>query len=220
MRHVVTLAGATALALFVLQLPAPAAPSSACARRVYVTFFVYSTFPPPKNTSCWSYERPPQSLRRWHICHWDKPTTGKGANWIYDDTSPAHRPAGAERRKVAACAHGGGPLGYVAMARKNGAWRRSAPPGVSVNRYYAETYTSEAAVDNAFPAWLAKPSIGAPIVNVGHASLSATYAAVYRACRAIPRSTYLGIYSSTPVTASNGKAGQVQKALNACTSKA
>ena len=86
-----------------------------------------------------------------------------------------------------------------------------------VTRYYAETYTSEASVDNAFPAWLAKRSIGAPIVNVGHASLSATYAATYRACRAIPRSTYLGIYSSTPVTAANGKLGQVQKALVACT---
>ena len=220
MRHLVTFAGATVLALLVLQLPAPAARNASCTRRVYVTFFVYSTFPPPRNTRCWSYERPPQSLGRWHICHWDKPTNGKGPNWIYDDTSPGHRPASAETSKVAACARGGGPLGYVAMARKNGAWRRTAPRGVKVTRYYAETYTSEGAVDNAFPAWLAKRSVGAPIVNVGHASLAATYAATYRACRAIPRSTYMGIYSSTPVTAGNGKRAEIQKALNACTTRA
>jgi hypothetical protein len=50
MRQLLTLAGALVLASLVIQLQGPAARSTACARRVYVTFFVYSTFPPPRNT--------------------------------------------------------------------------------------------------------------------------------------------------------------------------
>jgi len=190
-----------------------------CTRRVYVTFFVYSTFPAPRNTPCWSYERPPQNLGRWHVCHWGKKTNGVGHNWIYDDTSPGHQPLSLERSKVAACAAGGGPLGYEAMARRNRSWRRLVPPGVTITRFYAETYSREAAVDDQFPAWLAHRSIGQPIVNIGPATPSKTYAAVYRACRAIQPSGYLGVYSSSAVTAANGKLEQLQTALNACTTR-
>src|SRR2546430_13733559 len=165
MRHVLTLAGATGVALLVLQLPAPAAQTTACARLVYVTFFVYSTFPPPRNTRCWSYERPPQSLGRWHICHWDKPTNGKGANWIYDDTSPAHRPASSERAKVAACARGGGPLRYVATARKNGAWRRTAPAGGGGPPHHTGADTRGSSRGHTLPPPRAQRSLSAPPTN-------------------------------------------------------
>ena len=220
MKLFLALVTALALAVLVLQLrPAPAARQAGCAKRVYVTFFVYSTFPPPKNTPCWSYERPPQNLARWHICHWNKPTNGSGSSWIYDDTSPAHRPARAESVKVAKCASSGGPLGYEAMARKNGVWRRVVPRGVTITRFYAETYSGESTVADYFGAWLARPSIGSPVVNIGPASLSATYGSIFRACRAIAPGVYMGVYSSRPVTAANGKLTQLQKALNACTTR-
>ena len=190
-----------------------------CTRRIYVTFFVYSTFPPPRNTRCWSYERPPQNLGRWHICHWDRPTDGSGPNWIYDDTNPVHLPLSAEKANVARCAAGGGPLGYEAMYRKSGRWRRVAPARVRITRFYAETYSSEQAVDDYFAAWQANRGIGRPLINVGPASAGRTYAATYRACRAIGSGTYVGVYSSRPVTAANGKLTAIQKAFKDCTTR-
>jgi hypothetical protein len=199
--------------------PVPSAKAASCKKRVFVTFFVYSFLPAPSSNGCWSYERPPQAPGRWHICHWDKPRTGSGSNWVYDDTSPKHVPLRAEKTKIASCAAGGGPLGYEVMARRNGAWRKAIPRGVAIRRFYAETYSGDSAVADYFRFWAANRRIGRPVINLGPASITSTYGATYRVCRSIQSGTYLGIYSATPVSRANGKLPQVQKALNACTTR-
>lgn len=196
--------------------PARTADAATCQRQVYVTFIVYSFLPRPASNGCWRYERPRQARRAWHICHWDKPASGSGPNWLYDDTSPRHA-LRTERSKIANCAAGRGGLGYEAMARRNGAWRRAAPAGVRI-RFYAETYSGDGTVDDYFPLWAANPSIGRPLINIGPASPGTTYSAVLHLCRSVRSGRYIGIYSKTPVSPANGKLAQVQNALDACTS--
>lgn len=197
--------------------PAPIANAAACKRQVNVTFFVYSFMPRAASNRCWRFERLPQAPRAWRICHWDRPPTGSGANWLYDDTSPRHA-LRAERSKIAGCAAGRGGLAYEAMARRNGAWRRAAPAGVRITRFYAETYSGEGAVDDYLRLWAAHPSVGRPVINIGPASPGTTYASVFHLCRSVRSGTYIGIYSKTRVSPANGKLTQVQNALNACTS--
>jgi hypothetical protein len=192
------------------------ASSATCRRQVYVTFFVYAFLPRPATNRCWRYERLPQSPRAWHICHWDRPASGSGPNWLYDDTSPRHAPR-RESSKIANCAAGRGGLGYEAMARRNGAWRKAAPAGVRITRFYVETYSGENAVEDYFRLWAANPSIGRPVINIGPASPGSTYSAVFHLCRSVRSGSYIGIYSKTPVSPANGKLAQVQNALNACT---
>jgi hypothetical protein len=143
--------------------------------------------------------------------------SGSGANWLYDDTSPRHA-LRRETAKIASCAAGRGGLAYEAMARRNGAWRRTAPPGVRITRFYAETYSGDRAVDDHFRLWAANPSIGRPVINIGPASPGTTYSAVFHLCRSVRPGGYIGIYSKTSVSPANGKLTQVQAALNACTS--
>lgn len=197
---------------------APAANAATCHRQVYVTLFVYSFLPRPASNRCWRYARLPQSLRAWRVCHWEGPASGSGPNWLYDDTSPRHA-LRTERSKIANCAAGRAGLGYEAMARRNGAWRRAAPAGVQTNRFYAETYSGDTAVDDYFRLWAANPSIGRPVINIGPASPGTTYSAVFHLCRSVRSGRYIGIYSKTPVSPANGKLTRVENALNACTSR-
>jgi hypothetical protein len=218
MRHgVAVLVAVGALAALALSSsPAHTAHAATCKRQVTVTFFVYSFMPRPASNGCWRFERPVQASKAWHICHWNKPASGAGANWLYDDTSPRHA-LSTEMSKVAGCAAGHGGLGYEAMARRNGSWRKVAPPGVRITRFYAEVYSGDGAVDDYLSTWAANPSIGRPVINIGPASPGATYSAVFHLCRSVRSGKYIGIYSKTAVSPANGKLAQVQKALNACT---
>jgi hypothetical protein len=213
----VAVAGLALAAAALSSSPSHTARAATCKRHVTVTFFVYSFMPRPATNGCWRFERPVQARKAWHICHWDKPASGAGANWLYDDTSPRHA-LSAERSKIAGCAAGHGGLGYEAMARRNGAWRRVSPPGVRITRFYAEAYSGDGAVDDYLGIWAKNPSVGRPVINIGPASPGTTYSAVFHLCRSVRSGKYIGVYSKKPVSRANGKLAQVQNALNACTS--
>jgi len=114
------------------------------AKCIYVTFLMYRYLGSPVATGCWRFERPVQA--HWKRCHPpthpQHPGAGSGPNWLYDDTNPEHNPA-TETSEISACAKGNTGIGYVMMARRLGYWRRTSPAGVTVTRFYAETYSSE-----------------------------------------------------------------------------
>lgn len=211
-----TIALAAAAVAFAPQAPALAKPGPpptiACSRTVLVTFAVYAFMPTPVSNGCWSYERVVQG--NWHICHYNGSVSGTGPRWVYDDTSPLHD-LSTENSLILSCAAGHS-SGYEFMARRNGAWRKLNPNGV-VTRFYAETYSSDSAVNDYWSAWTANTGIGRPMINVGPASNATAQSVTEMVCRSVSSGTYIGIYASSEVSTANGKLNAIQTALNACT---
>jgi hypothetical protein len=209
------------LAFLVAGLPATSALSQEApeplARCINVTFLIYSYIGTPTPTGCWRYERPVQA--NWKRCHWlghpQNPGAGSGPNWLYDDTNPEHNPAGTESAEITACAKGNNGLGYVMMARRHDQWRRTQPAGVTVTRFYAETYSGESQTNDFLSKWEANPSIGRPMLNIGPAATEAAVeSAISAVCTRIAADTYMGVYSSREIH--DNKLHWINVALNRC----
>jgi len=135
---------------------------------------------------------------------------------LYDDTNPEHV-LSTETSEISACAKGNSGIAYVMMARRLGYWRGTTPSGVTVTRFYAETYSSEDYANNYLVYWEADPSIGRPMLNIGPANTEAAVeAAVSAVCSRIAGNTYMGIYSGREVDAT--KLRWIESALDRCVS--
>jgi hypothetical protein len=197
-------------------------PPHACSKRIIVSFALYTGLGKPggngvaEANGCWVYERVAKDNPEWKICGYDGSVHNPGGDrWAYDDTNGAHD-AGTESSRITSCRSGAPVAGYVYMANRGDGWHFVTSTGV--RSHFAEIYSGQTAIDDQFSAWKGAGEPGAPMVNFGEATTTASQitTATNRACAEVPGQDWFGVYVY-PQTLDGDRLSALVKALNSCT---
>ena len=194
----------------------------ACSKHIVVTVALYTGLGQPgvngvaEANGCWTYERVAKDNSEWKICNYDGTVYhSDGDKWAYDDTNTFNN-ATTEASRISACRNNVPIAGYIYMANRGSGWRQVTSTGV--RSHFAELYSSQTAIDDQYTLWQSSGEPGAPMVNFGEPSTSASQisASTARACSQVPDKDWFGVYVY-PQTLDGDRLSAMVKALNACT---
>ena len=135
--------------------------------------------------------------------------------WAYDDTN-TYNNLTTETNRIDACKSGVPVSGYIYMANRGSGWRQVTSS--HVRSHFAELYSSQTAIDDQFSLWKSSGEPGAPMLNFGEPSTTASQisTSTTRACNEVPDQDWLGVYVY-PQTLDGARLSALVSALNACT---
>jgi len=189
-----------------------------CKKRIIVTIAQYTGIGDAAAgaNGCWTYERVSKDNTEWKICQYNGTVYHpSGAKWAYDDTN-TFNDLTTETNRITACRSGTPVAGYIYMANRGSGWREVTSTGV--RSHFAELYSRQTAIDDQFSLWKNGGEPGAPMVNFGEPSTSASQisASTARACAEVPDQDWFGVYVY-PQTLDGSRLTAMVNALNACT---
>lgn len=234
----------------------PASPAASC-RALVLNFITYGdtdpltdyTASPPDG--CWGYNRYIQNTSTFQTCSYPSDLLyGTGPNRVFDDTNFSH-PQPDETNQLVACetrpggngSGGNEPMYAEYMAASSSTcttacWEKNSAPGsgISIGRYFAETYSGNDKVADRFSVWQngtqagVSPSTAAGVINITpfiynygnglYHDWTALTNWVVSLCTATPTGGYLSVYSNQPGGAGSGvvKGTAEQTIINAMNS--
>jgi hypothetical protein len=214
--------------------PGTEAPTIAatCGKRANSDFLIYMSHVAPNSGSvspqpngCWGWSdfrgvNQPGT----YICTASGATYGSPGNAtkIYDDTNQQARTVAQDNTNISNCLapSGSHTLNYEYMAARStsgcaAAWRKTAPSGVSVLLYQAETYCTDTTRDSFAGSYTPSSNTGG-VVNVGPDVSNRTnlIADINGVCNRTATGQTMTIYANTPISAT--VQGWINDALNNC----
>jgi hypothetical protein len=234
-----------------------AQPSMASCRSLVLNFITYGDTDPLTDytnnapNGCWGYNRYIQNTSTFQTCSYPSGQLyGTGPNRVFDDTNFSH-PQPDETNQLVACetriggngSPGNSPMYAEYMAASSSScttacWEKNTASGsgVTIGRYYAETYSSNDRVADRFSVWQngtqsgVSPSTVAGVINITpfiynysnglYHDWTALTNWVVNLCNATPTGGYLSVYSNQPGGAGSGvvKGTAEQTIINAMNS--
>jgi hypothetical protein len=236
---------------------APSTSSSSSCRSLVLNFITYgdtdklTDYTNNSPDGCWGYNRLIQNTSTFETCSYPSGVLyGTGPNRVFDDTNLGN-PQPDETNQLVACETRIGGNGFPGnspmYAEYMGAysstctiscWEENSAPGsgISIGRYYAETYSSNDRVGNLFSIWQngtqsgVSPSTVAGVINITpfiydysnglYHDWTALSNWIVKLCNATPTGGYLSVYSNQPGGAGTGvvKGTAEQTIINAMNS--